>query len=282
MGADAIMWRPWKDDPHLTADLEMAVYGERFRALVVAAREADALSRRRVIFLSSKVRAWYLGDRVWRQLYDGPLIPYPPHSKDMWARDIPMATLLWYRHYGWPVATSYVYMEGSYSLYWQRVSVGTLAPSSVYRESNTVGVTSQALRPEIRMTQPEGVCTQPHRLDTDVSLVIQGDDFDPWRLTVVGTQGMDTPVVVPSTTDSVVAHLEPNLYTWNLARFSEQLLISQGLRHAAYDYSRMMYQELETEREMQRLFGNVGAGTSLYDPNTEAHWGVRENLCDDD
>ncbi|KAF5192936.1 hypothetical protein FRX31_017477, partial [Thalictrum thalictroides] len=71
-------------------------------------------------------------------------------------------------------------MKGSYSLYWQRVSVETLAPSSVYRASNTVGVTSQTLRAEIRMTQPEGVCTQPHRLDTDVPLVIQGDDFDLW------------------------------------------------------------------------------------------------------
>ncbi|KAF5190699.1 hypothetical protein FRX31_019714 [Thalictrum thalictroides] len=141
-----------------------------------------------------------------------PLIPYPP-PQDMWARDIPMTTLLWYRHYGWPAATSYVYMEGSYSLYWQRASVGTLAPSSVYRASNTVGVTSQALRPEIRMTQPNKICTQPLRLDTDVPLVIQGDDFDPWRLTVVGTQGMDTPVVIPSTADSVVAQLEPNLYT---------------------------------------------------------------------
>ncbi|KAF5188549.1 hypothetical protein FRX31_021863 [Thalictrum thalictroides] len=71
-----------RDDPHLTADLEtvdpLAVYGERFRALAAAPREADVLSRRRVVFLSSKVRAWYLGDRVWRQLYDGPLIPYPP------------------------------------------------------------------------------------------------------------------------------------------------------------------------------------------------------------
>ncbi|KAF5176399.1 hypothetical protein FRX31_034014, partial [Thalictrum thalictroides] len=66
------------------------------------------------------------------------------------------------------------------------------------------------------------------------------------------------------------------------ARFSEQLRISQGLRRAAYDYSRMMYQELETEREMTRLFGNVGAGTSSYDPHTEAHWGARENLSDDD
>ncbi|KAF5176659.1 hypothetical protein FRX31_033755 [Thalictrum thalictroides] len=203
MGADVIMWRPWRDDPHLTADLEtadpLAVYGERFRALAAAAREAE----------------------------------------DMWARDIPMATLLWYRHYGWPVATSYVYMEGSYSLYWQRVYVGTLAPSSVYRASNIVGVTSQALWPEIRMTQPEGVCTQPHRLDTDVPLVIQRDDFGPWRLTVVGTQGMDTPVVVPSTADFVVAQLEPNLYTWDpdtlQARFTEQLRISQGLRRAAYD-----------------------------------------------
>ncbi|KAF5191005.1 hypothetical protein FRX31_019408 [Thalictrum thalictroides] len=86
---------------------------------------------------------------------------------------------------------------------------------------------------------------------------------------------MDTPVVVRSTADSVVAQLEPNLYTWDLdtlqARFSEQLRISQGLRRAAYDYSRMMYQELETEREMQRLFVNVGAGTSSYDSNTEAH-----------
>ncbi|KAF5188520.1 hypothetical protein FRX31_021893, partial [Thalictrum thalictroides] len=58
MGADAIMWRPWRDDPHLTADLEtadpLAVYGERFRTLAAAAREADALSRRRVVFLSSK------------------------------------------------------------------------------------------------------------------------------------------------------------------------------------------------------------------------------------
>ncbi|KAF5207342.1 hypothetical protein FRX31_003070, partial [Thalictrum thalictroides] len=61
MGANAIMWRPWRDDPHLTADLEtrdpLAVYGERFRAHVAAAREAEALSRRRVVFLSSKVRA---------------------------------------------------------------------------------------------------------------------------------------------------------------------------------------------------------------------------------
>ncbi|KAF5188550.1 hypothetical protein FRX31_021864 [Thalictrum thalictroides] len=193
-----------------------------------------------------------------------------------------MATLLWYRHYGWPAATSYVYMEGSYSLYWQRVSVGTLAPSTVYLAPNTVGVTSQALRPEIRMTQNDGVCTKPHRLDTDVPLVIQGDDFDPWRLTVVGTQGMDTPVVVPSTADSVVAQLEPNLYTWDLAtlqaRFTEQLCISQGLRRATYDYSRMMYQELETEREITRFFGNVGARTSSYDPNTNTHWGARENL----
>ncbi|KAF5207343.1 hypothetical protein FRX31_003071 [Thalictrum thalictroides] len=186
-----------------------------------------------------------------------------------------MATLLWYRHYGWPIATSYVYMEGSYSLYWHRVSVGTLAPSSVYRASNTVGVTSQVLRPEIRMTQPEGVCAQPHCLDTDVPLVIQGDDFDPWRLTVVGTQGMDIPVVVPSTADSIVAQLDPNIYTWDLdtlqARFTEQLRISQGLRRVAYNYSRMMYQELETEREMTRLFGNIRAGTSSYDPNTDTH-----------
>ncbi|PIA43501.1 hypothetical protein AQUCO_01900121v1 [Aquilegia coerulea] len=212
------------------------------------AKKSHDLTRRRVVLRSSQVQVWYLGDRCWRQWNDTIAIPYPPPI-DMLAKRLRRAQLRWFDHHGWPLASHFVHTDGDYKLYWERVSIGYLCggDTGIFRSANFDGITSRAIRADLRLPQPDGYLSQPGPVDAAVPHVRLGDDHEQWTMSVVGSHGYEVTVPIHPVPASLSAQIEAHVQSLEIddlrARLAENMRLVHGMRHAVYDFSRSVYQE---------------------------------------
>ncbi|KAF5175402.1 hypothetical protein FRX31_035011 [Thalictrum thalictroides] len=200
--------------------------------------------------MSPEVQAWYLGDRCIYQTRKVIGIPFPP-AQNMRADDLTIAQQTIHRPNSWPSAQMFAIPCDlqAYGQYWRRVSRGSLFTTQVERMGNIDIMRASALRPEVRIPYPVDPTVSQENYPMASHLPPPNERLN---LRVVGSQGLDTSVLVPVVDYHRLPDFAPDYF----------IAISEGeLRHrdmnAQYAIERQenagRIEELEHQVENMRL-----------------------------
>ncbi|KAF9624293.1 hypothetical protein IFM89_009201 [Coptis chinensis] len=250
--ANKIVWTPWITSCIMVRERDSFAEDGSMQNYWDVCHHALDLSRRRVVFISpGPLKAWYLGDRAWRQLTGEVAIPHPPLEK-MCAVDVTLAQILWHRENHWPFASSFITADyGTYDYYWATVSRGSILPGPIYRASNLDLVTPEALRQDLQFPGPSQATYAPGGYDAHVLLGVDPTD-DVWTARMVGSEGQVVNYAIPPIDNSVLPQLDPRINEHDVdtlrSMYSLSLRLTHGMRRVLLDTSRQSFKDLEAER----------------------------------